>query len=280
MTVYSLRRFCLLFALLAAFVFPVFAQNQNDSAVFRLDVTQGDDTQSLSAFTTDAIPNVGRTFTVTVVLDDAQKLMGANCDLDFDESVLEVVSIEESRGDINFDGRVNIFDVREIGTRFGATPDSTELDYSEYFDLSDDDELNSNDVLVVAGDDEFNVQGIFLTSNNPNSSDIRESVEIFENPALSNQKGFVDDIVFVLLRRPDSDKTPDEFSFTGDARIAEITFQAKEGFNGGETSLSFISDSLIAIDSGTTITTTSIDGASDSASGLSGQSLTVNVAAP
>lgn len=254
---------------------PVLAQDRNANAVFRLDVTSGDDNQIASTFSADgAVANVAREFKVAVVLDDSINLMGANCDLDFDSDALEVVSIRESFGDVNFDGRVNIFDVREIGARLGATTGSTNPEYSRYFDLNSDGKIDETDIQIVSADPEFNKQGTYLTSNDPGVSSPRESAEIFEDPSISNQNGLVDDIVFVLLARPEvTDR--DAFSFTGDARIAEITFRAKQTFS-GDTTLSFITESLIAIDSGTTITTTAIEGSSVPQSAP----LTVRVPAP
>lgn len=256
---------------------PAWAQDQNADAKFRLDVTPGDDTQIETTFSADEKPTVNRTFTVVLVLDNARNLMGANCDLDFDEAALEVMSVQETDGDLNFDGRVNIFDVREVGARFGATPEGSEVPYSAYFDLNLDDVIDSNDIGIVAEDDEFNTMGLFLTSNDPVSTELHESAEIFENPAISNQNGFINDIVFALLARPGVDR--EAFSFTGDARIAEITFSAKEGF-AGDTTIGFITDpsdpQLIAIDAGTTITTAEIIGESTP----EGEPLTVTVLAP
>lgn len=270
-------RVLLVVSLIAVFVSPVFAQPWNNDAVFRFDTTSGDDTRALSAITDGPFTADSRTFTVTVVLQGANKLMGANCDIDFDETKLQVVSVQETFGDVNFDGRVNVFDVREIGARLGSEPGG--LDYSQYFDLDGDDQIGASDLALVAADPEFNVQGLFVTSNDPNDlTDVLESVEIFEDPAVSNQNGFIDDVVFVLLVRPGDDR--EALSFPGDARIAAITFSALDDFQGGETEISFQSDSLIAIDSDTQITTTTIEGASDSSTGLSGEALTVIVPAP
>lgn len=264
---------CLL--VVALFATSALAQNRNANAVFRLDVTSGDDNQLATTFSADGVvPDVPREFNVVVVLNDAVNLMGANCDLDFDSDALEVVSIRESFGDVNFDGRVNIFDVREIGARLGAITGSTNPEYSRYFDLNSDGKIDETDIQIVNADPEFNKPGAFLTSNDPGVSPPRESAEIFEDPSISNQNGLIDDIVFVLLARPEiTDR--DAFSFTGDARVAEITFRAKDTFS-GNTTLSFIPESLIAIDSGTTITTTAIEGSSVPQSAP----LTVRIPAP
>ncbi len=275
-------RVLLVFSLIAVFASPAFAQPWNNDAVFRFDTTPGDDTRTSSAITDGPYTADSRTFTVTVVLQGADKLMGANCDIDFDETKLQVVSVQETFGDVNFDGRVNVFDVREIGARIGTEPGG--VDYSQYFDLDGDDQIGESDLALVAADPGFNIQGLFVTSNDPNDlTDILESVEIFEDPAVSNQNGFIDDVVFVLLVRPGDDRESRSFpgdAFPGDARIASITFSALDDFQGGETEISFQSDSLIAIDSDTQITTTTIEGASDSSTGLSGEALTVIVPAP
>ena len=156
---------------------------------------------------------------------------------------------------MNFDGRANVFDVREVGSRLDTTTDS-EL-YDPYFDRADgraDGAIDLGDVEAISAF--FARPGIFWTVNTDDVT-IRESVEIFEYPAESNETGKVDDIACVLLPREHppapgvTDGTlaaPAGFGFNGDARIAVITFQPVNGFV-GQTELSISDTSAITEDS-------------------------------
>jgi hypothetical protein len=105
----------------------------------------------------------------------------------------------------------------------------------------------------------INQQEIFWTSNQNNDlSVIRESFEIFEEPAISNSNGRIDDIVVTLLRRPE---TPVEgFGFDGDARIADITFEVVGTIPSEGTVIQF--EDRLAIDEGSVITVNAIENAS------------------
>ena len=210
----------------------VFAQEP----VFRLDFDSSNDTIKTSiidppppVFTMDDVP-----FTVTVVLTGAQDLMGVNCDLSFDNAHLQVVDIQETAGDLNFDGRANVFDIREVGSRLNAT-EGQDL-YEEFFDRAGDQPDGVIDLADVDAVAEFFAKpGIFWTVNTEPAT-IKESVEVFEDPSVSNENGVIDDIVCFLLPR---DHPPEAgFGFDGDARIADITFRPVDGFV-GTTELTF-----------------------------------------
>ncbi|MFH1740300.1 MAG: hypothetical protein ABIH23_14930 [bacterium] len=220
----------LLVALLATN--PVLGQEP----VYKIDFDSSNDT--LLSSTVDSPPAVLNAadgpFTVTVVLTGATQLMGVNCDLVFDNTHLQVVNIQETAGDVNFDGRANVFDIREVGERLNATEGSAL--YEAYFDRANgqtDGVIDMNDVNAVSAF--FAKPGIFWTVNTDNAT-VRESTEIFEDPSVSNENGLIDDIVCMLLPR-DHPPAPG-FGFNGDARIAEITFQPVNGF-AGMTTLSF-----------------------------------------
>lgn len=223
---------------------PTSAQDgANPEASFTLDfVTDTNDTQTETLVeSTPTFFEVDGTqrFRCTLVLPDVENLIGLSCDLRFNPSVLQVVSIHEARGDLNFDGRVNISDVLTIGERFGdfigSNPEWT------YFNLDNTGSsagiLDGGDVDALLPLLESNPDTLFWTAN-PDASNldsIRESVEIFEDPLTSNSNGLIDDIAVVLLRRPE---VPVEgFGFDGDARIVDIEFEIIGGDSGQEVSI-------------------------------------------
>lgn len=237
-------------------------QGRNANAIFALDFsTTAED--SLTSTTLEQTPQIqDNQFTVTLVLMGSTDLVGVNCDLDFDESVLQVVDIHEASGDVNFDGRENIADVLTLTERFNASVDQNGFSFFNFAntgdsaDVIDMDDVNSLIPLIESND------SLFWT-NNPDfevTLPIRESVEIFEDPAISNQNGLIDDIVTVLLPRQHPEQGFVEgFGFDGDARIAEITFQIIDE-SATETTIQF--SDVLAIDEGTIITTTEINNAS------------------
>jgi len=123
--------------------------------------------------------------------------------------------------------------------------------------------INMADVNAIA--EYFAEPGKFWTVNTDDAT-IKESAEIFEEPTVSNQNGKIDDIVCVLLPREHPEATeykpaegeatffgPAGFGFTGDARVAEITFQPVTGFT-GTTTLTFADKSAITEESVLVIT--------------------------
>ncbi len=238
------------------------SQGVNDSASFQLDLLTNDsDSQTTSVIDETPVIDENNRFTATLVLKDATNLIGVNCDLSFDPNVLQVVEIREARGDLNFDGRANIADVRVLGERFN---ESTNQNGFSFFDL---DSSDSSAELIDGADVQtlLNYVGettLFWTQNDNTNADepIRESVEIFQDPEDSNANGIIDDIVVVLLPRvhPDSGFEPG-FGFDGDARIAQITFEIVD-LEAASTEITF-SDQL-AIDEQTEVTTTEILNAS------------------
>lgn len=242
---------------------------KNDQAKFALDLkTTNEDTQASSVI--DVTPEFaavddidtgaqsGILFIATLVLKGAVDLVGVNCDLVFDNSKLSVVTISETRGDVNFDGRANIADILTLSERYGAS--SNEKGYS-YFKRDQSgqntDVINEKDIEAVKPF--INENNIFWTKNaNDDLSKMRESVEIFESPAVSNKNGRIADIVSVLLSR--IHPYPAGFGFSGDARIAEITFKVIGDISKG-TKISF--EKGIAIDVNTEITRNGINKGSE-----------------
>lgn len=239
----------------------------NDTATFVLDFqnTKPDavaDTQTTT--TVDSTPEFyqvdvnGQTrtrFNATLVLMGSTNLMGANCDLVFDNTKIRVVTIHEARGDLNFDGRANIADVLTLAERFGQPTTENGLRYLDRDATGDSaNKIDARDIEVILPF--LNEPTLYWTSNPFNEvsiDSIRESVEIFESPEVSNQNGKIDDIVSVLL--PRIHPTPAGFGFDGDARIADIVFEVV-GTSTGETTISF--EDTMAIDEATQITQTEI----------------------
>ncbi len=244
-------RFSTLLALFVCMtVLPAMA-GQNDSAVFTLDFSASNDTKNESDTSGDPVITDGM-FTATLVLDNSTALTGLTVDIRFDPAVLQLVSINETVGDINFDGRSNIADVLTLAERFEASldPDTGNPEY-DYFDLVPSGVIDMDDINSLLA--QINQSDLFWTSN-PNAEgfgdfqSFPESVEIFEDPAVSTAKGLIDDIAVVLLPR---DHPPqDGFGFNGDARIATITFQVVEG-QSGQTTISF--EDPIVLDAATVI---------------------------
>ncbi len=241
-----------------------FAQGRNDNATFLFDYqTTSADTQTTSTiddtpspvFYEDADGNIF--FDATVVLRGAVDLVGVNCDVVFEADKLQVVSIHEARGDLNFDGRSNIADILVLGEMFNQL---TNEDGYSYFDRAQSEgsegQVDYQDIEAVLPF--INENNIFWTANpNLDFTALRESVEIFESPEVSNTRGKIEDLVVVLLSR--IHPIPDDFGFNGDARIADITFQVIGDISAG-TTIRF--EDRMAIDEGTVITSTEITNAS------------------
>lgn len=231
----------------------------NDSSTFVLDFKQtAEDAQyatqvdSTPEFQQVDVNGETRTrFTATVVLKNATGLLGANCDLVFQNTKIRVVKISEAQGDLNFDGRANIADILTLAERYGQSTTSNGL---SYFDRSPVKDNTIDDRDIEAVKPFINEKTLYWTSNpNDDLNAIRESVEIFESPEISNQNSKIDDIVSVLL--PRIHPTPAGFGFTGDARIATITFEVVPGAT-GTTTIAF--EDMMAIDESTEITQTQI----------------------
>lgn len=250
----------------------------NPDAVFTLDfATTTEDSQSSS--TIDTSPEFfevdgNQHFRCTLILPAVQNLIGLSCDLRFNPDVLNVVSINEARGDLNFDGRVNVADVLTIGERsgsfVGSNPEWT------YFDLDSSGTstgvLDSADIDVLLPLIESNPDTLFWTAN-PDASSleiIRESVEIFEDPAVSNSNGFIDDIAVVLLRRPEV--AIEGFGFDGDARIVDIEFVIVGGDTGQPASIT-LEDGVI-LDEGSVVNE---DGSLESVNTPTNQTITITL---
>lgn len=240
---------------------------KNDQAKFVLDFkVTGDETdkklESIINTSPEFVAVSGQTnkrFTCTLVLKGAVDLVGVNCDLVFDKTKLKVVDISENRGDVNFDGRANIADILTLSERYGeSTKDKGYSYFKRDTSGQNPDVINEKDIEAIKP--YVNQSNLFWTSNtNDDLSKMRESVEIFESPEISNKNGRIADIVAVLLSR--EHPYPAGFGFSGDARIAEITFEVIGGTPQGSTIITFEKGS--AIDVNTEITRNGINKGSE-----------------
>ncbi len=271
--------FCVYTILVAALLIlggiavPVSAQGVNDEAVLLLDFqTTSEDSQNETAVeeTPEFTGEEDQFFSATLVLTGVQDFVGFNCDLLFDPEVLRVVEIHEARGDMNFDGRSNIADVLAVAERLGE--EVSEENGYDFFNREIEGE--SGDVIDIQDVNailpHLNERNLFWTSNpNHDLNKIRESVEIFEDPAVIQQRieeggrGMIDDIVVVLLPRERTEEgfVPEGFGFNGDARIADITFEIIGGESGDTTEISF--ENVLAVDESTRVTTAEITDGSE-----------------
>lgn len=175
---------------------------------------------------------VNATVTAHVILTGAVNMLGANADLNFPNNLLALQAITEQVGDLNFDGIAALADVLTEVSRFGQT--NADPNWFSYYDrevVATPNVIALADILsVVSG---FGIDTEFWTNNLGRDlsafGGFRESVEIYDPVATSNAAGKVDDIVSVLLARPDVRANPtllNQFAFSGDAVMAELQFSA------------------------------------------------------
>jgi len=150
--------------------------------------------------------SAGGDIVLYLVLTDVQNLIGVSTDIQFDSNVLQLVGqgqgVTEDRGDVNFDGAPDVFDivalVKEIQSRdAGGTPIT-------YYDLTEDGGVDVFDIVRVVKNIQSADSGVNFWTNTRTGAmampQKTESVEIFDNNA---PNGFLDDLVAVLLISPE-----------------------------------------------------------------------------
>lgn len=181
----------------------------------------------------------GGNIVLYLVLTGVQDLVGVSADVKFDPNVLQLVGsgqgVTEDRGDVNFDGKVNVFDiVTLIAERQARDSGSTPI---TYYDLNEDGSVNVFDIVRNINNRQSADTGVnFWTNTRAGAMALpqeTESVEIFDNNA---PNGLLDDLVAVLLISPvggvrndtgrgfDSD-TQRTDPATQNATIARLEFQ-------------------------------------------------------
>lgn len=153
----------------------------------------------------------GGNIVLYLVLEGVEQMIGVSTDIKFDPAVLQLVGsgqgITEDRGDVNFDGRVDVFDiVRLINERQSRDTGNPPI---AYYDLNEDAAINVFDIVRVIGNRQQADSGVNFWTNTrggataltwPGTGPATESVEIFDNNVTN---GLIDDLVAVLLIRPE-----------------------------------------------------------------------------
>ena len=187
-----------------------------DQTIVRVDLdTSTDATETTGTWT------IGETYKSYLVLEaqtegeSVDGMTGVSADVKFDSAVLELVDVYELVGDKDFDGFEGILDLATVfdSDAYGSTDPQNLI---RYYDIDRDGFVGILDLAAIF-DDEFygSTTGIPYWTNNAGNV---ESVEIFDAPTVSNaggdHPGFVDDLVAVLLLRPDEndDGTADDGS--------------------------------------------------------------------
>ncbi|MBE7477174.1 MAG: hypothetical protein HS131_10655 [Ignavibacteriales bacterium] len=141
-----------------------------------------------------------------LVLEGVTDMIGVSTDIKFDPAVLQLVGqgrgVAEDQGDVNFDGKINVFDItkliQERQSRDAGNPGIA------YYDLTQDNALNVFDIVRSIQSRQQADGGVnFWTNTRAGASVLSdlttESVEIFDSNV---QNGLLDDLVAVLLIRP------------------------------------------------------------------------------
>lgn len=187
-----------------------------------------------------------------VIIED---LTGISADVEFDPNILELVDIYELKGDVNFDGFQDVTDMVTIFQSAAFDTSREDEGYIGYYDIDRDDFVDVTDMVRIFQSEQFDTAGGEYWTNNEGEF-VRESVEIFDDPRLSNtggaHPGFIDDVVAVLLLRPDANN--DGFADDGSgfntnawsgerAVIATMQFRVKAAPAGGTTQIAVVNDS-------------------------------------
>lgn len=174
------------------------------------------------------------------VIDD---LTGVSADLRFNHNLLELVDVYELAGDINFDGFQDVGDLVTVfqSSTFDLCKDDDPDTFISYYDVNRDTCVDVGDLVTVFQSEMFDSAGGVYWTNNE-GADIRESVEVFDPPAKSNtggaNAGLVDDLVSVLLLRPDSDPAVQSGDLSNNpwsgsrAIVATLVWRTKAGAAG------------------------------------------------
>jgi hypothetical protein len=200
----------------------------------------------------------GQEFQVYLVVEDAANMTGVSADLIFDATNLELVSIREVPGDLNFDGQLNsglevipVINQLIKEDNFIAGFDDFEDGYlrnsNVVYDTNNNQMTDGSEVLAIINelirvdnfaDTQYWTREVFTQT----PAAYNESVEIFDPVSKSNtggeHPGLVDDMTSVLLARPDRDKE-NNFGYSGDAIVATLTFKAKATAQAGTYTFSF-----------------------------------------
>lgn len=190
--------------------------------------------------------NNGEQFSTLVRLNGTQNLLGVTFDFGFTNSVLNVVSVRETRMDLDFSGDKSFIELNAIVgfflDEFGSGGDASVDAFSFAYNDGTADITTSPGILIdLDGDgflgfvelsdyineflDEFENNDVpFWTEVVAKRGGFNESVEVFDLVSDMNSTGSASDNTVVLLRRPET--AADGFGFDGDAILLEVVFRA------------------------------------------------------
>lgn len=217
--------------------------------------------------------NNGEQFSTLIRLNGTQNLLGVTFDFTFNNQVLNVVTLRETRMDLDFSGDKSFIELNNIVgfflDEFGSGGDGAVNKFSfTYNDGTGDIETKPGILIDIDGDgflgfvelseyiteflDEFENNDVpFWTEVIARRNGFNESVEVFDLVSDINANGVASDNTIVLLRRPDTPAAG--FGFDGNAILLEVVFRA---VGAGTANLAF--DNASAIDETFTDITTGI----------------------
>ncbi|MCA9410469.1 MAG: hypothetical protein H6751_03550 [Candidatus Omnitrophica bacterium] len=247
-----MRKLAIFSVLLAMAVAPSYAQDiagtlgfdlVPGAPVFDLSNNVVDDDSDIDTALT---VNNGEQFSTLIRLNGAQDLLGVTFDFSFDDAVLNVVTVRETRMDIDFSGDKSFQELNDIVgfflDEFGSGGDGAVNKFSYTYDDGTGSITTSPGILIdLDGDgllgfvelndyineflNEFENKDVpFWTEVVAKRSGFNESVEVFDLVSAINNGGQATDNTVVLLRRPDTSATG--FGFDGNAILLEVVFQA------------------------------------------------------
>jgi len=224
----------------------------------------------------DSSPNIdkattqaqGDEFSTFVRINGAENLLGVTFDFNFDNTVLEVTDIHETRMDLDFSGSIEFLELNAIVNFFldGLANPPALVDNFEY-SYNDPDPITTKPGVLLDSDGDGQLS--FLEMNayinefldslaqkdvpfwtqvaSRRAGDFNESVEITDTVDAINAAGEATDNTVVLLRRPD---TPaDGFGYDsatyGSAIVLEVVFKVKSGAALGDTNINITNASGI-----------------------------------
>ncbi len=190
--------------------------------------------------------NNGEQFSTLVRLNGTNDLLGVTFDFSFDNSVLNVVSVRETRMDLDFSGDKSFIELNAIVGFFldefsmggDAAVNKFSFSYNDgtadittspgiLIDLDGDGTLGFVDLSDYINEflDEFENNDVpFWTEVAAKRTGFNESVEVFDLVSDINGSGVASDNTIVLLRRPETAAAG--FGFDGDAILLEVVFRA------------------------------------------------------
>ena len=203
---------------------PVLAQVDNSNATYVLDFdveTEGIQGPELADWTAG-----GSNYKVDLVLQNAQNVIGVNCDIKFVTGDIRIDLVHEKLGDLNFD---SISDLRDFSILIDSY-NSSELDtnYEAAYDIDGDGNISlkefSNLIVGYLETSKYWTDAQIYDDSVEEAS--HESVNITDPISVMNETGTINDIVAVLLRRPGDDSSIGDGST--DLVIATIWLTVKD----------------------------------------------------